>query len=50
MLGHHPAASGQPPDEHARQNKGLERDASINSDSIGSHPALVRRPMTDDRL
>jgi putative Mg2+ transporter-C (MgtC) family protein len=42
-----PAASGQPPDEHARQNKELERDASINSDSIRSHPALdrPRRPI-----
>jgi len=39
-LEHDPALCGQLPDEHARQNKGLERDATRDNDSIRSHPAL----------
>jgi hypothetical protein len=31
-LERYPTSSGQPPDKHARQNKELERDASINGD------------------
>jgi hypothetical protein len=40
LLEHDPVSSGQPPDEHARKNKDLERDASINNESNRSHPAL----------
>jgi EAL domain-containing protein (putative c-di-GMP-specific phosphodiesterase class I) len=37
---HDPAMGNQPPDKHARQNKGLERDASGEALSNRSHPAL----------
>ncbi len=40
-LEHDPAICGQPPDKHARQNKGLERDASGAAGSNRSRPALV---------
>jgi hypothetical protein len=37
------AMRDQPPDKCARQNKGLERDASSKADSNSSHPALEHR-------
>jgi Flp pilus assembly protein TadG len=40
FLEHDPAICDQPPDKRARQNKGLERDASGKADSNRSHPAL----------
>jgi len=39
-LEHDLALCGQLPDEHARQNEELERDATLDNDSIRSHPAL----------
>jgi len=41
VLEHDPALCGQLPDEHARQNKERERDATLDNDSIRSHPALA---------
>jgi hypothetical protein len=40
LLEHDPATCDQPPDQHARQNKALERDATVNADSTASHSAL----------
>ena len=38
---HIPALCGQLPDKHARQDKELERDATVTADSNKPHPALV---------
>jgi hypothetical protein len=47
ILEHDPAISDQPLDEHARENKRLERDASGEADSNRSHPALARQNRPD---
>jgi AcrR family transcriptional regulator len=48
-LTHDPAICDQPPDKHARQNKGLERDASGEVLSNRSHPALEHDPAICDQ-